>query len=221
MKAYFSLLALFVVSCSQNNKFEPGAIVVVDRPINLFVDQSLILSNPEKASELLKRIQSYEYSKWVNNIQKIRNAHTNVMKLLDDKESIRFSVAFFKILSISEDFEQRVFDLSQGSDDLPNIDVLKFLYKSEKELNEMISTLSPFTNSANDQIKCCALEAERYFQCQRDFFVAVRNVDYRRLESNDVPSAIPPEVLRANARMLEQRDQMSETVIAFYNSFGN
>jgi hypothetical protein len=221
MRAYLLFFALLMTSCYQSNKFESGAIVVVDRPLNLSVDQPLISSTPEKASELLKRLQAYEYSKWVNSVQKIRNAYTNVMKLLEDKESIQFSVAFFKVLSISEDFEQRVFDLSQGSDELPNIEVLKFLYKSEKELNEMISVLTSFANSANDRIKYCALEAERYFQCQRDFFIALRNVDYRKLESNDDPFAIPPEVLRANARMLEQRDQMSETVIAFYNSFEN
>lgn len=212
MKKYLLIVATLLGSCTQNYRIESRALTISD--------SSLHLSQQEKASALLKRIQAYEYSKWENCVQKIRNAYTNVIKVIDDKESIQFSVAFFKVLSISEDFEKRVFYLSQGSNDLPNIDVLKFLYKSEKELDEILNSLRPFTSSSNEKISRCAQQAEGYFQFQRDLFIAIREVDYRKLHSNNIPDAIPPEVLRANARMLEQRDQMSKTLIEFYNSFG-
>ena len=212
MKSYIALLALIASSCA-NYTISPAVV------INNIPEESALTFESEKASHLLKTLRKHDYVRWENEIRKIRNAYTTIIKILDEKETVQFTVAFFRVLSLSEDLDRQVFTFYEWRDDLPNIDVLKFLYRAEKELDKMVALLSPFTKSSNHEIKHCAAEAERYFQYQRDLFITVRDVDYRNLKACEVPSEIPPEVLRANAKLLEQRDQMSACLISFYENF--
>ncbi|MBU6446792.1 MAG: hypothetical protein KGQ49_05280, partial [Verrucomicrobia bacterium] len=67
---------------------------------------------------------------------------------------------------------------------------------------------------------------------QKEFFVTVRDVDYSTIpesaiqeaiqeQEQDIPTLIPAEVLKANAKLLEQRDEMVNRVVLFYDSFAS
>lgn len=214
MKAAIPILALIATACTTQYYVSPGVAINIAGSHADFTDAVA-------ASTLVKKIQSHEYKKWERDIQKIRNAYARVIKVLEDKEAVQFTVAFFKTLSLSEDLDRQIFELSNGHQDLPNMDTLKFFYTAEKELNHMIAILSRFANSSNLEVKYCAVEAERYFHYQRDFFIAIRDVDYRHLKTYDIPFGIPPEVLKANAKLLEQREQMSKELISFYEKLAD
>lgn len=197
MKFLTPLLLLIVSSCSY---------------YNVNSEQKTQFIQSEKASHLVQRVQAHDYKKWKLDIERIKDTYARVIKILDDRQSIQFTVAFFKVLSLDEELDNRCWNLSHRKNDLPNTDTLKFLYHSEKAIDEMMAIVSPFTESPNVEIQHCATETEKYLEYKKDLLAAIRDVNYLDLEASVVPS----EVLRANARFLEQRDQMTQSLIVFY-----
>lgn len=186
------------------------------------VNQEIQVSNqfdPESAAGLYKRLNGCEIGKWNLDLQKVRNSYTAVLPVLDDERIVLFSVAMFKTLSMNEELDLAADWLPHLKDSLPNTKALKFFYEAEKQLNMMIALIREFIDSSQEEVKQSAMEAVKYFQFKKDCFSAIRDVDYRRLNKRDVPMDIPPEVLRANAKMLEQRDEMVLLLTRLYNSF--
>ncbi|MBU6383085.1 MAG: hypothetical protein KGR16_02065 [Verrucomicrobia bacterium] len=226
MKPHIAILALIASACTCRTAYNATAYTIINEEQHQNTDRPVI------ASKFVQKIRSYDYQTWENDIQKIRNTYLSVVKNLHDKEAIQFSGAFLKALSLSEEFDKQVFGLSKRKLSLPNMDTLKFFYTAEKKLDEMISLLSPFTNSSSSATKLCATEAVKYFQYQKEFFVTVRDVDYSTIpesaiqeaiqeQEQDIPTLIPAEVLKANAKLLEQRDEMVNRVVLFYDSFAS
>lgn len=173
----------------------------------------------ESAASLLKRIQECENGKWMLDLQKIRNSYAAVLPVMDDEQAVLFSVAMFKALARNDELDLGAIWLPCPKEALPNTIALKFFFEAEKELERMAASMREFVDCPQADVKRCATEAMKYFQFRKDCFAAIRDVDYRRLKKKDVPMEIPPEVLRENARMLEQRDQMAQSLVEFYNSF--
>ena len=212
MKYVLPFLTLAVFSCSCVNSEPP--VVQNNRPLR---DKKM---TPAPCSLVAYYVQSYDAEMWEKIILKIRNTYANVAKIIDDKESIDFSVAFLNGLSISEDLDQKsrgLYVIEEGY--LPNTESLKFFYRAEKEVDNLLSSLNRFSTSRNNEIKQCASEVTAYLHAQKDFFIAIREIDYQSLELSQLSQAIPPEVLRAHAKLLEQRESMAQYLISFYESF--
>jgi hypothetical protein len=200
MKILIPVLSLMTCSCAQYT-------IIPNMYVNAPEEDS---SQPGDASHLIRTIQRHDSEKWRTDIQKIKDTYTRAIKVLDDNETIQFTVAFFKMLSVSEDLNQQILELSKNPKELPNVGMLKLLYKVEKELDEMIALAHLFAGSSNFEIQQCAIDVAQYLRCQKHLFIAIRDVDYRGLKG------IPSEVLRADAKFLEQREQMANRLTAFY-----
>ena len=209
-----SVLALLATSCSQYDTQAAVYVMTYDQ-------EEKVKFASEDACHLIQIIQHSHHENWKATIQKIQNTYTRVIKNLDDKEVNQFTIVFFGALSKSEDLDLQSLDLLNANSTLPNTDSLMFLYRSEKELDTIIELVNHCTDSTNKEIKYCASAAKSYFECQKNLFIAVREVDYRNLQKCDIPERIPPEILRANAKLLEQRDHMSRLVIEFYENFAD
>ncbi len=208
MKLLILLTSIVATSCTYNT-VTPNVLVAEKEYKNDF-------SNSEQAAHLIQIVQSHDYESWKGDIQRIRNTYARAIKVLEDKEEIQFTLSFFKTLAISETLDEATFYLTNSPDPLPNIDALKYFFKAEKLLDEMIEQMASFKNSPVIGVQYCAKESAKYFEYQKDFLSSVRNVDYRNLKKRDVPLGIPPEVLRANAKLLDQRERMTDGLIAFY-----
>ena len=174
MKLPILLTAIVATSCTYNT-VTPGLPFAATDCKNDF-------SNSEQAAHLIQIVQSHDYESWKTDIQRIRNTYARAIKVLEDKEAVQFTLAFFKTLSISEALDTETFYLSNRQDPLPNIDALKYFFKAEKLIDEMIELVAPFKNSSVSEVQYCAEESAKYFEYQKDLLSSVRNVDYRNLK---------------------------------------
>ncbi len=212
MKYVLPLLPLIICSCVADNSEVSIVKLEITRQ-----DENM---HPAPCSVVTDYVQSYDNDRWEKTIQRIRNTYTNVVAIVSDKETIDFTVAFFNALSASEEIDQQSRNLYETNHNhLPNTDSLVFFYRAEKKFDELLTLLNQYANSSNKKIKECAMEAEDYIRCQKNFFIAIREIDYRTLELSRLSQVMPPEVLRAHAKLLEQRESMSNLLISFYESF--
>jgi hypothetical protein len=205
MKMYFPFF-LLLISCN-HYALAP----------DLRTNEAIVTSNfnSETASHLTSVIQKPTFIDWKFDITRIRNAYARVVCVLEDKEAIQFSSVFLKALTKSEELDMQALCLSDSRENLPNTEALKFYYKAERELDAVIASLAAFTQSSNQEIKECASEAERYFNCQKDLYISIRSVDYRLLKQGNVPH----DVLQVNAKMLQQRESLCECLVSYYDRF--
>ncbi len=210
MKNAVPLFLLIATSCTYN--FTPAPVVNLELQAPNDFD-------PESAASLLKKMQESENGKWMLDLQKVRNSYAAVLPVVEDEQVVKFSVALFKSLALNEELDLDASWLPHSKERLPNTTALKFFYEAEKRLDSMISLIREFVDCPQEDVKICAAKTVKYFQFRKDFFAAIRDVDYRRLRKRDVPMEIPPEVLRAGAKMLEQRDEMVFLLTGLYMSF--
>jgi hypothetical protein len=189
--------------------------------MHIVPDRKMVKEASEYASNLVQKLQIQDYANWKVSIQKIRDTYAGVIKVLEDKEAVHFSIAFFKVLSIAEDLDQQIWNLSNSPNEFPNTGTLKFLYKAEKVLDEVISIVSQFKKSYNHEIQYCAIQTENYFEFQKALFLSIRDIDYRNFKTTDMPDRIPPEVIKSYAKFLEQREQMTDAVISLYSNLAD
>src|SRR5277367_6967652 len=99
MKYILPLLSLVICSCTENTSELPI--------VKLNVTQRDKCIHPAPCSLVTEYVQSYDIDKWEKTIQRIRNAYANVVTVVNDKETIDFTVVFLNSLSASEDFDQQ------------------------------------------------------------------------------------------------------------------
>lgn len=213
MKYIIAILSICTYACSSHTTSENKHIEYKTRGGER--------ASSVSANNLIKTIHLYENEIWHGQIQKIKDTYARANKVIEDKEIIDFSIAFFKVLSMNEDLDQEIFCLSRKQNELPNIDSLKYLYSAEKQLDRMITIILPFTKCSNNQICFCAIESEKYFEYLNDVLIILRDVDYRNLKNSEMPEGIPPEVLKAKAKLIEQRDRMAMSIISLYSNIAD
>lgn len=175
-----------------------------------------VAAKPISVDYLAFSIESKKYEETSRKARRIKDAYARIIKFPENQELIHFSTAFFNGLSISEDLDRESILLPEDTQyDLPNANRLKFSYKAERDLNDVIGTFSKFINSPHQKIKQHAAEAVNYLQSQKEFFVAIREIDYRQL------TEIPPEILLANAKLLEQQDRTFDLFHNFYSELSD
>lgn len=210
MKKIIALTSLLFGSCSYHLHQTPQNEIQVPSNSSFAAAQ---------ATKLIQEIEADYASQWAENIRKMKDTYSRVIKVIDDKEATSFTVVFFKAISLDEDLSKAFRSLSTSSDFLPNTEALKLCYAAEKRMDGVLALIAPFTDSADLRIQLCSKEAEKYFQFQKDLIIAIRNVDYKNLKASDIPSRIPSDVLSLNAKLREQQEELFRSILEYYNHF--
>lgn len=203
---------LLTLGCSRYEACQP---TIATQPI---AKETPFVFPRENVRHLMAKIQIQDYEEEKEASREIRDSFARIIKFPENEELSRFTTLFFKELDLSESLNKESLSLPADSRwALPNTNALKFFYRVERDLNRAIDTMHAFSSSTNKQVQNCAREAELLFQCQRDFFASIRDLDYRELSPSDIPDKLSPEVLRAHAKLLEQQDRTFKEFNTFFS----